>query len=45
MTDAISLGSKVGVLFWLTLGLVVSLHQVARAGAPSAHHVAETGLG
>jgi putative inorganic carbon (hco3(-)) transporter len=29
MTDAIPLGAKVGVLFWLTLALVVSLHQVA----------------
>lgn len=29
ITDAIPLGAKVGVLFWLTLALVVSLHQVA----------------
>ena len=32
MTDAIPLGAKVGVLFWLTLALVVSLHRVALAG-------------
>jgi putative inorganic carbon (HCO3(-)) transporter len=30
MADVIPLGSKVGVLFWLTLALVVSLHQVSR---------------
>jgi putative inorganic carbon (HCO3(-)) transporter len=30
MTDVIPLGAKVGVLFWLTLALIVSLHQVAR---------------
>lgn len=30
MTDVIPLGAKVGVLFWLTLALSVSLHQVAR---------------
>jgi putative inorganic carbon (HCO3(-)) transporter len=29
MTDAIPLGAKAGVLFWVTLGLVVSLHRVA----------------
>jgi putative inorganic carbon (HCO3(-)) transporter len=29
MTDTIALGAKVGVLFWLTLALVVSLHRVA----------------
>jgi putative inorganic carbon (HCO3(-)) transporter len=29
MTDAIPLGAKVGVLFWLALALAVSLHQVA----------------
>ena len=28
-TDLIPLGSKAGVLFWLTLSLVVALHQVA----------------
>lgn len=28
LTDAIPLGAKVGVLFWVTLALVVSLHQV-----------------
>jgi hypothetical protein len=28
MTDAIPLGSKVGVLFWLTLALIVGLHNV-----------------
>jgi O-antigen ligase len=30
MTDVIPLGAKVGVLFWLTLALIVSLHQVTR---------------
>jgi putative inorganic carbon (HCO3(-)) transporter len=29
MTDVIPLGAKVGVLFWLTVAFVVSLHQVA----------------
>ena len=29
LTDAIPLGAKVGVLFWLTLALVVALHHVA----------------
>ena len=29
-TDLIPLGSKAGVLFWLTLALVVALHDVAR---------------
>jgi putative inorganic carbon (HCO3(-)) transporter len=29
MTDAIALGAKVGVLFWLTLALVVALHRLA----------------
>jgi putative inorganic carbon (HCO3(-)) transporter len=28
LTDAIPLGAKVGVLFWMTLALAVSLHQV-----------------
>jgi putative inorganic carbon (HCO3(-)) transporter len=45
MTDAIPLGSKVGVLFWLTLGLVVSLHQVAVGGTPSSYDGAEAGRG
>lgn len=31
MTDVIPLGAKVGVLFWLTAALVVSLHRVALA--------------
>jgi O-antigen ligase len=31
MTDVIPLGAKVGVLFWLTIAFVVSLHQVALA--------------
>jgi putative inorganic carbon (HCO3(-)) transporter len=31
MTDAIPLGAKVGVLFWLALALVVSLHERWRA--------------
>ena len=29
MTDAIALGAKVGVLFWLTLAMTVGLHRVA----------------
>ena len=29
MTDAIPLGAKVGVLFWMSLALAVGLHQVA----------------
>lgn len=33
MTDVIPLGAKVGVLFWLTLALVVGLHQVSRTRA------------
>jgi O-antigen ligase/polysaccharide polymerase Wzy-like membrane protein len=28
LTDAIPLGAKVGVLFWMTLALAVSLHQI-----------------
>ena len=31
MTDAIALGAKVGVLFWLALAIVVALHRVALA--------------
>jgi putative inorganic carbon (HCO3(-)) transporter len=31
MGDAIPLGSKVGVLFWITLAMVVGLHRVSRA--------------
>jgi putative inorganic carbon (HCO3(-)) transporter len=34
MADVIPLGSKVGVLFWLTLAVVVALHRVA---LPSPH--------
>jgi putative inorganic carbon (HCO3(-)) transporter len=34
MTDAIPLGAKVGILFWLTLALVVSLHRVSLSEAP-----------
>jgi putative inorganic carbon (HCO3(-)) transporter len=34
MTDAIALGAKVGVLFWMTLALCVSLHQVALPEEP-----------
>lgn len=45
MTDAIPLGSKVGVLFWLTLALAVSLHQVALAGTQSGYRGAEAGRG
>jgi O-antigen ligase len=29
MTDAIGLGTKVGILFWLTLALVTALHHLA----------------
>jgi len=29
MADVIPLGAKVGILFWLTLALIVSLHQVS----------------
>jgi len=29
MTDAIPLGAKVGILFWLTLALAVALHRIA----------------
>jgi putative inorganic carbon (hco3(-)) transporter len=32
MTDAIPLGAKVGVLFWMSLALAVGLHQVAIGG-------------
>ena len=28
MTDAIALGTKVGLLFWLNLGLLSALHSV-----------------
>ncbi len=34
VADAIPLGAKVGVLFWLTLALSVGLHRVALAGPP-----------
>lgn len=36
LTDVIPLGSKVGVLFWLTLALTVVLHRVALAPAADA---------
>jgi putative inorganic carbon (HCO3(-)) transporter len=35
MTDVIPLGSKVGVLFWFTLALVVALHRIAFPSATS----------
>jgi len=35
MTDAIPLGAKVGVLFWMTIALVTSLHRVALAPGPA----------
>jgi O-antigen ligase len=35
LTDAITLGTKAGVLFWLILGLVAALHRVT-AAPPSA---------
>ena len=34
LTDAIPLGSKVGVLFWLVLALCVGLHQVFQRNQP-----------
>ena len=34
MTDAISLGSKPGVLFWFMLALIVSLHRIALPPEP-----------
>jgi putative inorganic carbon (HCO3(-)) transporter len=34
MTDAIALGAKVGVLFWITLALIVGLHRVAMTDQP-----------
>ena len=34
MTDAIPLGAKVGVLFWLTLALAVALHRVVPTRQP-----------
>jgi O-antigen ligase len=37
MTDAIPLGAKVGILFWMALALAVSLHQIARPGEPYTH--------
>jgi putative inorganic carbon (HCO3(-)) transporter len=40
MTDAIPLGAKVGVLFWLTLALVVSLHRVAVVPRPALNELA-----
>jgi putative inorganic carbon (HCO3(-)) transporter len=36
LTDAIPLGAKVGVLFWLTLALTCSLHRVAVAPSTGA---------
>lgn len=38
MTDAISLGSKPGVLFWFMLALIVSLHRIA---LPAKTHYSE----
>ncbi len=35
LTDAIALGAKPGLLFWLTLGLLTSLHQESRKTAVS----------
>jgi O-antigen ligase len=37
MTDAIPLGAKVGVLFWMALALVTSLHRVALVRSRSTH--------
>ncbi len=41
LSDAIPLGAKVGVLFWVTLALAVSLHQImeGRAEAPASPHI------
>jgi len=36
MTDAVALGAKAGIVFWLALALAVSLHQVACANVESA---------
>lgn len=36
LADVIPLGSKVGVLFWMTLALAASLHQIALPAAPAA---------
>ena len=42
MTDAIPLGAKVGVLFWLALALCASLHQVALGRRATAAPAAPT---
>ncbi len=34
--DAIALGAKVGILFWLSLAMTVALHNVAMAKTPPA---------
>lgn len=44
LTDAIPLGAKVGVLFWVTLALAVSLHQVI-APPPTAGYYRTTFIG
>jgi putative inorganic carbon (HCO3(-)) transporter len=36
LTDAISLGAKVGIFFWLALALAAGVYQVSRAQAPGA---------
>jgi putative inorganic carbon (HCO3(-)) transporter len=37
LTDAISLGAKLGIFFWLALALSAAAYQVARARVPAAH--------
>jgi putative inorganic carbon (HCO3(-)) transporter len=37
MTDAIPLGAKAGILFWLALALAVGLHRIARSVSPQPH--------
>ena len=36
MTDAVALGAKPGVLFWMLLGLICGLHAQIRSGSCSA---------
>jgi putative inorganic carbon (HCO3(-)) transporter len=42
LTDAIPLGAKVGILFWLTLALAVALHRVALAREAQSENPAAT---
>jgi putative inorganic carbon (HCO3(-)) transporter len=36
LTDAVALGAKPGILFWMLLGLIVGLYEQARSGSDSA---------